>query len=175
MDDQDPGFSVKDVNRTWLQKWFEKPLLPRAILGVIPSRWTPSVDVLYYGDSVRSCYFKGFGKGDYTATWQTTLETGGKYKISAKVSRRHIDGEAFQGVQKGVIYHYVVKSARGEETVGVELDRFLHPRQWEGWGSLGEFDFPAGEVSVSLSDYDELGRDCIAVVADVVKWERIED
>ena len=124
---------------------------------------------------MRSCYFKGFGKGDYTATWRTNLEAGGKYRISARVSRRNIDGFASFGAQKGVIYHYTVNSTNGEEQVGVELDHFFQPRQWEGWVSLGEFDLPAGEVSVTLSDYDELGRDYVAVVADVVKWEKLED
>ena len=175
VDNDDDGFSIKDANRTWLQKWFEKPLEPRTIGGTIPSRWTPSVDMYYYGDSVRSCYFKGFGKGDYTATWRTNLEAGGKYRISARVSRRNIDGFASFGAQKGVIYHYTVNSTNGEEQVGVELDHFFQPRQWEGWVSLGEFDLPAGEVSVTLSDYDELGRDYVAVVADVVKWEKLED
>lgn len=175
VDDKDEGFSIKDANRTWFQKWFEKPLKPRAIMGSTPSRWTPSVDIFYYGDSVRSGYFKGFGKGDYTATWRTELKMGGKYRVLARVSRYNIDGLRQLGVQNGVIYHYTVESVNGKEQISVDLDRFFQPRQWVGWVSLGEFDLPEGEVSVTLSDYDELGRDFIAVVADAVKWEKLED
>ena len=78
-------------------------------------------------------------------------------------------------MQNGVIYHYTVESVNGKEQISVDLDRFFQPRQWVGWVSLGEFDLPEGEVSVTLSDYDELGRDFIAVVADAVKWEKLED
>lgn len=42
------------------------------------------------------------------------------------------------------------------------------------WTSLGEFDFPEGEVSVTLSDKDEKGRKDLAIVADAVKWIKID-
>ena len=42
------------------------------------------------------------------------------------------------------------------------------------WASLGEYDFPAGEASVTLSDKEIRGRDEIAIVADAVKWVKLE-
>ena len=36
------------------------------------------------------------------------------------------------------------------------------------------FDFSAGEVRVTLSDRDDEGRDDIAIMADAMKWVKIE-
>ena len=79
MDNDDTGFSIKDANRTWLQKWFEKPLEPRSIgerfrlAGRLP--WIciimeiPCVVVI----------FKGFGKG---ITRNMANQLGGQGKVS---------------------------------------------------------------------------------------------
>ena len=42
------------------------------------------------------------------------------------------------------------------------------------WVSLGEYDLPEGEMSVTLSDKEIRGRDEIAIVADAVKFIRLE-
>ena len=43
-----------------------------------------------------------------------------------------------------------------------------------GWASLGEYDFPAGEARVVLSDKDLQKRKDVAIVADAVKWIKID-
>ena len=57
----------------------------------------------------------------------------------------------------------------------VKLDELL-PRRIDirGWASLGEYDFPAGEARVVLSDKDFQKRKDVAIVADAVKWIKIE-
>lgn len=57
----------------------------------------------------------------------------------------------------------------------MELDSSFEPRQLYGWVTLGEFDLPQGEVSVTLSDFDELKREYIAVVADAIKLQKLDE
>lgn len=40
-------------------------------------------------------------------------------------------------------------------------------------GLYGEFDFPPGETRVILSDKDEQRRENMAIIADAVKWVRL--
>lgn len=173
VDNDDAGFSVKSAKETWFQKWFKREPEVRNISGTIPSRWTPVIATHLHGDSVRSAYFKGFGDGNSSATWRVNLDEGGKYRISAKVSRMPITMEYRR--PQGVVYYYTIKHSEGEQQVAAELDRFFESLQLYGWIPLGEFDLPKGGMSITLSDYDELGREGIAVVADAIKLQRLDD
>lgn len=172
-DNADTGFSLKNARETWFQKWFKREPEVRNISGTIPTRWTPSIDPIFHGDSVRSAYFKGFGDGNSTATWRVNLNERAKYRISAKVSRYPI--AAGDRNPKGIVYRYTIKYAGKEEQVAVELDSSFEPRQLYGWVTLGEFDLPQGEVSVTLSDFDEFKREYIAVVADAIKLQKLDE
>ena len=76
---------------------------------------------------------------------------------------------------QGIIYYYTVRGGDWEKEVEVPLDLYF-PRKWggRGWIELGEFDFPVGEASVTLSDKEVYGRTEVAIVADAVKWVKLE-
>lgn len=177
VDDRDGSFSVDDnPNRSLLQKWFGTP---QKTWGIIPSLgemrlWTTAFDQKFHGDSVRQGYYKSFGTGNCTTTWTTHLPEGGKYRVLAKTGLRLLahtgqDPDYFTNT----VLHYTVRHANNEEKIDVLLDESQSSTYWYDWVVIGEFDFPAGEVSVTLSDKDEKERKDIAIVADAVKWVRI--
>lgn len=173
VDNNDVHFSVHNAKETWFQKWFKRQPDVRNIAGAIPTRWTPSVEAIYHGDSVRSAYFKGFGDGTSTATWRVNVNEEGKYRIEAKVYRYPITMEHRN--PQGVVYYYTINYGGKQEQVAAELDRYFEPLQLNGWVPLGEFNFHKGEISITLSDYDELGRAGLAVVADAIRLQKLED
>ena len=74
----------------------------------------------------------------------------------------------------GVVYYYTVRGSGWEEPVEVNMDVVLG-RKTMGWATLGEFDFEAGEASVTLTDKEVSGRRDVKIVADAVKWVKIEE
>ncbi len=177
VDNLDPGFSFDDkVNQTILQKWFgvknrEDWNIRKE--GESARLWKSRIGENYYGDSVRSCYYKSFGTGNCTATWKTRLKEAGKYRIMAKAGYVPFErfGKFDEGYLSDIILYYTIKSGGKEENVEVEgKDSDRYP----DWVSVGEFDFPEGEVSVTLSDKDEKGRKDLAIVVDAIKWVKID-
>lgn len=74
-----------------------------------------------------------------------------------------------------MIYYYTVRGGGIEREVEVDLDAVLpHRLDFSCWASLGEFDFPAGEVSVTLSDKEIHGRKEVVIVADAVKFMKLK-
>ncbi|WP_059026742.1 hypothetical protein [Gabonibacter massiliensis] len=173
VDDQDAGFELVDGNLTWFQKWFKKEPSLRRFQDGETSRWGLVITPDAEGDSIRGCYCTGGGEGKSTATWRVNLPEAGRYRVVAKVYKRSlVPGPILPG---GVIYHYTVFYGDKKEEVEVNLDELL-PRRIDirGWASLGEYDFPAGEARVVLSDKDLQKRKDVAIVADAVKWIKIE-
>ncbi len=179
VDNMDSGFSFDDkVNQTILQKWFgikkreESTHLNRESESI--RLWKSFIGPNFQGDSVRSCYYKSFGSGSCTATWKARLKEKGKYRVMVKAGYIPFD-RYVKRVDKNylsdVVLYYTVKSEGIEEHIEIEgNDAEIH----SVWTSLGEFDFPEGEVSVTLSDKDEKGRKDLAIVADAVKWIKID-
>ena len=126
-----------------------------------------------YGDLIQGCYCISGGDGKSTATWRVNLSEAGRYRVMAKVYKQFLV-PGF-GYPEGVIYHYTIFHGDKKEEVAVALDEIL-PGRYEssGWVSLGEYDFPAGEAKVVLSDKDPRRRKDVAIVADAVKWIKIE-
>ena len=174
VDDQDAGFELVDGNLTLFQKWFRKePPLRNNFQQGETSRWEFVITPEAEGDSIQGCYCIGGGEGKSIATWRVNLPEAGRYRVVAKVYKRSlVPGPILPG---GVIYHYTVFYGDKKEEVEVNLDELL-PRRIDirGWASLGEYDFPAGEAKVILSDKDLQKRKDVAIVADAVKWIKIE-
>ena len=171
VDDQDPGFELVDGNLTWLQKWFQKAPEVRDFYEGETSRWVPVVTIEAEGDSIQGCHCISGGRGKSTATWRVNLPEAGRYRVMGKVYRQSlVPGPGRPG---GVVYYYTVFHGDKPEKVEVNLDAFLRGNP-SGWASLGEYDFPAGEAKVVLSDKEVQRRKDVAIVADAVKWIKIE-
>lgn len=174
VDDQDDGFELKNGNLTLFQKWFRKePPLRGNFQQGETSRWEFVITLEAEGDSIRGCYCIGGGEGKSTATWRVNLPEAGRYRVMAKVYKKLlVPGFAPPG---GVVNHYTVFHGDKKEEVAVDLDLAIPKRmRSRGWASLGEYDFPAGEARVVLSDKDPQKRKDVAIVADAVKWMKIE-
>lgn len=173
VDDQDAGFELVDGNLTWFQKWFRKAPRVRNFQDGETSRWEQVITMEAEGDSIRGCYCIGGGEGKSTATWKINLPEAGRYRVVAKVYRRSlVRGPILPG---GVVYHYTVFHGDKTEDVAVNLDIAIPKRiSSRDWALLGEYDFPAGEAKVVLSDKEVQRRKDVAIVADAVKWIKIE-
>ncbi|MEY8591806.1 hypothetical protein AALK14_10190 [Butyricimonas hominis] len=180
VDDQDKGFELRDGNLTWLQRMRkEKPMLVSSTQrGGDATHWKRVINVEAYGDSIRGYHYIAGGKGKSSATWRTNIPEEGRYRVLAKVYKaftRMWSGDEKIPPLDGIIYYYTLSFAGQRQEVEVNLDVEL-PGRFDSsrWVSLGEYDLPEGEMSVTLSDKEICGRDEIAIVADAVKFIRLE-
>ena len=176
VDDTDEGFSFDDrANQTILQKWFG--VSREEVFGLVGRQelryWTPVIRNNYEGDSLRRAYFKSFGKGDCSATWTARLKEKGKYRVMVKTNLEKISYGEMGLDYSDFTLAYTIKHGDQEEKIDFNMGEGVENRTIDDWMVLGEFDFPAGEVSVILSDKDERGRKDIVIMADAVKWVRM--
>ena len=174
VDDTDAGFEVKNNNESWFQRKFGKKPTYRVITRAgRSSRWVPVYNVSACGDSIRGYHCISGGRGESTATWRVALPKG-NYEVWVKVFKDYIT--TFPGIKtfpSSVVNYYTVCYGDKQEKVELSLDEELVGIS-SGWVSLGNFDFPGGEVRVVLSD-KEINRDKdIAIIADAVKFVRLE-
>lgn len=170
VDDQDEGFSIKNSKRKPLfQQLFRKENITTFTRFTIGDFWEYSIGE-YQGDSIRGAYTKGARDGSSTATWKITLPEAGTYEIKAYVLRYEQVGGFIIVPPSNVVYHYLVEWTNNKEMVNVALDDQFDELQQKGWVSLGKFNFPAGEVSVTLFDRDDERREKVSIMADAVAW-----
>lgn len=176
VDDQDPGFELKDGNLSWLQRWRKQvpPLVANTQMGGDAYCWQRVVDAQACGDSIRGYHYICGGSGKSTATWRFHIPEAGRYRVMGKVYKA-VCVSLPTGPVTEVVYYYSVFFGDQKEDVEVNLDVELS-REYDNscWASLGEFDFPAGEVSVTLSNKEIKQRKEIAIVADAVKFVKLE-
>lgn len=173
VDDSDPEFELVNGNLTWIQRWLQDEPDYRMIQGGETNRWEPVIDIEAYGDSIRGYWCISGGMGKSTATWRLNIPEAGRYQVMGKVYRATCIPITIS--LPGVVYYYTISFGDQKKEVEVNLDAEL-PDSYEKscWASLGEYDFPAGEVSVTLSDKEIHKRKEVAIVADAVKFIKIE-
>ena len=171
VDDMDEGFSLDDnANRTYLQKWLgiEHPELSYIVKKGEVRFWTPVIGE-YYGDSTRRAFYKSFGTGNCSLTWKTRLKEGGRYAVMAKVGYESLVWE-YLGADyySNIVLDFTVEYGNQSEQIDILLEK-----PYGEWVCIGEFDFPPGETRVILLDKDEQRRENMAIIADAVKWVRL--
>lgn len=177
VDDMDEGFSLDDrANQTFLQKWLgikrEEGSYTRRNEEEV--RYWLSVTGQYQGDSIRRAYYKSLGKGDCSVTWTARLKEKGKYRVMVKANLVKFWGNLGVPYDEYTLY-YTVKYGAREEEIELNLGEAKNTEVLNDWMYLGEFDFPAGEVSVTLSDKDEQVRKETMIVVDAVKWVKMPE
>ena len=98
----------------------------------------------------------------------------GYYEIWVKVFKDYI--ATFPGIKafpSSVVNYYTVCYGDKQEEIELPLDEELEGLP-SGWVSLGKFDFPEGEVRVILSDKEVNKDKDVAIIADAVKFVRLE-
>ncbi len=173
IDNEDPGFTFQESKGQHKLKGLfqkEKEKYSEFVIFRAPAEWTAAIATGCYGDIVRSALYKRKGTGQASATWTTQLPEDGYYEIAVWKTNAlnphfSIISTAVAGRQAEHNYHYLVRYGEEEEAVVIDM-----AQEEYGWVSLGHFDLPAGEVSVTLTD-ETTGR---YVIADAVKFTRIE-
>ncbi|MEY8591804.1 hypothetical protein AALK14_10180 [Butyricimonas hominis] len=182
VDDSDTGFRLKEGSRSWLQQCRETspPLVKNSQMGDMDRRWKRVIDVNACGDSIRGYHYIIGGSGKSTATWRLNIPEAGRYRVMVRVYKAFTKKWVRNQDEKrpsvnGVIYYYTVAAGGQEREVEINLDYCLSgTKEFSAWTSLGEFDFPAGEASVTLSDKEVRRREEVAIVADAVKWVKLD-
>lgn len=174
VDDTDDGFEVKNSNESWFRRKFGKKPAYRVITrSGRTSDWVPAYHTSACGDSIRGYHCIGGGVGESTATWRVALPRG-YYEIWVKVFKDYI--ATFPGIKafpSSVVNYYTVCYGDKQEEIELPLDEELEGLP-SGWVSLGKFDFPEGEVRVILSDKEVNKDKDVAIIADAVKFVRLE-
>lgn len=164
VDNEDPAFEFthfEEVSR--LRKW----LRPADQNGFKyqgtrvwrpPLNWTATTDDSFFGDFVRSAFYIKAGDGTKEANWKIPVPEAGRYDVFYHVFKD--DSFNWNRNMRGT-YQFIIPHENGEDRPTIELTRDSR----DGWTSLGDYNFPADTITITLSNESRLQ----AIFADAVK------
>ena len=161
VDNVDDGCAIKQTEQTWVERWKEVDMMPWEKYCEVESwlnttRWRELVSSNAWGTPLRTCLFKGAGRGLCAVEWHVQIPQAGEYEIWVYIP----DLAMFD---KDAVQLYTIKQNGWKEMV--ELGSLYK----DGWMALGRFYCQEGECVVSLSDE---GKETQIIYADAVKWVR---
>lgn len=169
VDNEDSGFRILETNtRHKLKDLFrqeEEDKYKNFFPWRFPSKWTAVINSNCYGRPIHSAVYKAKGVGANRVQWLTTIPEDNYYEVF--IWNPKFENWNWRRRNRGHEGHsqtYVVGYEGEEENITVDLGQ-----EENGWVSLGNFYFPAGEVTVTLSDNVSAGF----VMADAVKFTLI--
>ncbi|MBI9061679.1 MAG: hypothetical protein JEZ14_06795 [Marinilabiliaceae bacterium] len=127
-----------------------------------PVKWKPVAGGQFFGEYLKSAFYKRRGSGNGKVIWTADLKQSGNYDVYAHVPatdfgwRRHRDNNS--GEQD---YLFTVSHDDGDEEVSVTISK-----NNSGWIYLGDYYCSQGAAKVQLSD--QTNGDLI--IGDAVKW-----
>jgi hypothetical protein len=129
--------------------------LPVAV-GVSPSQWSRRIQATSWGRYRHTFAYVGAGDGQTKAVLPAQIPTAGRWELEI-----HDPGAlaSFRGT-----LDLEIVTANGREPVSYDASLGT-----VGWNLVGEFQLPAGEVSVEISDRTD-GR---MVIADAIAWSPV--
>ncbi|PHN05181.1 hypothetical protein CRP01_16815 [Flavilitoribacter nigricans DSM 23189 = NBRC 102662] len=164
VDNEDPDFEFthyEEVSR--LRKW----LRPAGADGFKyqgtrvwrpPLNWTATTDDHFFGDFIRSAFYIKAGDGTKEAKWKVPVPEAGRYDVFYHVYKD--DSFNWNRDMRGN-YQFIIPHENGVDRPSIELTR----ESREGWVSLGDYNFPADTITITLSNESRLQ----AIFADAVK------
>lgn len=164
VDDLDPGFSVTRADAaTGLRLGRETTTgdldqgLPRVPERGAPNQWSRAETASAWGKYRHTMVYLRPGDGATSAAFTATLPQPGRWRLEL-----HLPNLVFNnGITTWGRWSLSIRNADTTQTV-----EFDNAGGTAGWNELGEYELPAGEVTVTLSDQSE-GR---LVVADAIRW-----
>lgn len=161
VDNVDDGCAIKQTEQTWVERRKESDMVPWEKYYEVESwlnttRWRELVNSNAWGTPLRTCLFKGAGRGLCAVEWHVQIPQAGEYEIWVYIS----DLAMFD---KDAVQLYTIKQNGWKEMV--EPGSLYK----DGWMALGRFYCQEGECMVSLSDE---GKEAQIIYADAVKWVR---
>jgi len=185
VDNLDPGFRVIQHEKNLATRLAarKKTTLHGDIENNV-QRWTQLMTILGEGHPVKGFHYKMGGDGKSKAIWETTLPETGKYRVMVYMQKfliiPHLK-EYSQGInfkaKEEVTYHYTISHANEEKQIAFKHQSLYykvpgHAKPAGEWVSIGTFDFPAGKTTLTL---DDRGTPNTYIIADAVKWVRVEE
>ncbi len=128
-----------------------------------PVKWEPVAGDKFFGEYLKSAFYKRKGSGEGYATWNAKISEPGSYAVYAYVPNIGFRWGRGRNNDRDVSYNYTVYHDDGEEEVKVTVGN-----DNEGWLYLGEYYFSQGSAKVKLSDES----DNVFIIADAVKWQK---
>ncbi len=126
-----------------------------------PVKWKPVAGQDFYGEYLKSAFYKRKGSGAGYVSWKASIEDTGNYDVYAYVPDIR-GGRRRKGGNSERDYHYTVYHDDGVEEIETAITS-----ENSGWVYLGEFYFSDGEAEVRLSDTSTKSE---YIIADAVKW-----
>ena len=187
VDDLDPGFAVQtseeqteggtDAETSWFAPKVDMDEgLPVFAFGASRA-WTRQATPASWGKYRRTLARTWPGDGDAKAVFTASLPTAGRWRLdfhlpnlranAASVRATRAAGVAVSvssGSANDSLGSYDMHLLAGDEATEVEFDGAASET---GWNRLGEFDLPAGEVSLTVSNQSS-GE---FVIVDAIRWQ----
>lgn len=171
VDNEDPGFEFINTGESrtlkdwWISRQNEETEADE--YGMIrfwnpPVKWKPVAGGQFFGEYLKSAYYKRRGTGNGKVIWNASLKESGHYDVYAHVPatdfgwRRHRENN--NGEQD---YLFTVSHDDGDDEVSITISNTN-----SGWIYLGEYYCSQGAAKVQLSD--QTNGDL--VIGDAVKW-----
>lgn len=128
-----------------------------------PLNWTATTNDDFFGEFVRSAFYIKSGDGSKAAAWHIPITEPGRYDVFYHVYK----DESFNWDrnQRGS-YRFIIPHENGTDEPNIEL-KGDSPG---GWISLGDYEFTADTITITLSNESRLR----AVFADAVKLVRMD-
>ena len=167
VDNESPDFRLISPDKKWLQSLLtknDKAYVENLIFFKTTGVWTKRYAGSYFGDSVRSVYGKIVEKGTFKAEWKAKIKEKGRYEVFVLI---HSMDSYYRKKDKKFEYFYSIEGEDYKKEISLHLD----VRQ-KGWISLGVHDFSIGESRIVLDDRGEPDQ---IVIADAVKWVRVDE
>ncbi|WP_294140470.1 hypothetical protein [uncultured Sanguibacteroides sp.] len=154
----EPGQKLSNLFKQEFERYYEWP--HNAL------KWTKNYNSTYYGEIIKSIYYKAGGKGNYKAKWEVNITEPGEYEIFAHIPLIYtVQPPVLNNYCDGAILHYTIEQREKQE---VKLDIMRKRERRIGfWIPLGTFTLEAGKTSVTL---DDRGSSNQYIVADAIKW-----
>jgi len=174
VDNDSPDFRLRIPGDKLLRRYLYRELPYQENwqgLAPVMKRWNRMFGGTCHGILERSAYVKSAGTGSFSVEWTTNIPESGRYDIRVWIPRPEV----------GLIYNKAqYYKVSGE---GVPAKEVLLPLTAGEWISLGEFDLQTGKSTVVLDDRSfkdkkqsaQSSRTSASVIADAVKWVRMED
>ncbi|MCF8241804.1 MAG: hypothetical protein K9J16_10490 [Melioribacteraceae bacterium] len=167
VDNEDPGFEVKNPEETsLLKKLFSLEQEGEKYVGLQtwnpPEDWRATIISESYGKYVHSVHYTESGDGSTSAAWNVEIPQSGYYEVYTYISKPRIPGRRGRNSDNSKQeYHYTVTHDDGDEEVILDFSNAD-----EGWNLLGSFYLSEGSSKVSLSNKSSDGL----IMADAIKW-----
>ena len=128
-----------------------------------PLNWTATTYDVFFGEFVRSAFYIKAGDGTKSAKWKIPVTEPGRYDVFYHVYK---DESLNWGRNQKGSYRFKIPHENGMDEPTIEISK----QSPGGWTSLGDYEFAADTITISLSNETRLR----AVFADAVKLVKMD-